>query len=127
MITSEINFAHLCDMAFLSNTGKLNIIGIFENINIRKVPFKYSRITLVMNLALEKGKHSFKLRIAKVDTNTELAKIEGEINSHHGGPAGVINEFIDLVFNETGAYQAEIWIDNEPIKSIKFIVNITEK
>ncbi len=116
MTDSKLNFAHLCDMAFLSKDGKLNIIGIFENITVSRFPARHPRMTLVMNLFLTKGAHPFKVRMVKDNDNSTVTQVEGNIEFNGDkGNAGLINEFVDITFHEAGKYSLEIWVDNEPI------------
>jgi hypothetical protein len=37
----------LCDLAFYGSDGKLNLIGIFENILVPQLPFSHSKICIV--------------------------------------------------------------------------------
>jgi hypothetical protein len=37
----------LCDLAFYSKEGKLNLIGIFENILVPQIPYSHSKICIV--------------------------------------------------------------------------------
>lgn len=116
MTDSRLNFAHLCDMAFLSKDGKLNIIGIFENIVVSRFPARHSRMALVMNLRLTRGTHPFKVRMVKDKDNSTVTQVEGNIEFNgEEGNAGLINQFVDITFAEAGKYSLEIWVDNEPM------------
>lgn len=116
MSSTRLNFAHLCDMAFLSKDGKLNIIGIFENITVSRLPTRHPRMTLVMNLFLTKGIHPFRVRLVKASDNSTITQVEGNIEfKGEQGNAGLINEFVDITFKETGKYSLEIWVDDEPV------------
>lgn len=46
----KLNYLFLCDHAFQSEGGKLNLIGIFKNINIRKFPGGVPKFSLVGGL-----------------------------------------------------------------------------
>ncbi len=116
MADTRLNFAHLCDTAFLSKDGKLNIIGIFENIMVAQLPARHPRMTLVMNLHLTKGSHPFKVRMVKDDGNKTVTQVEGNIEyKSEEGNAGLINEFVDVTIDAAGKYSLEIWVDNEPV------------
>jgi hypothetical protein len=122
MEKAKLNFAHICEMAFLSQEGKLNIIGIFEQVNVRTFPTRQPKMTLVMNLLLQKGKYPLKIRMVKEVSNKEVAKIHGEINCKKTGKTGFINEFRDIQFHEPGQYSVEIWIADEPTGIVNFLV-----
>lgn len=123
MNSTQLNFAHLCDMAFLSREGKLNVIGIFESIHAKQFPVKVPKMSLVINVKLDTGKHHFKIRMLKENSQDEIVKIEGDIDAKNTGNVGFINEIINTNFPEEGNYNVEIWIDDEPIKKLEFNIS----
>ncbi|QQS59872.1 hypothetical protein IPN35_03315 [Candidatus Peregrinibacteria bacterium] len=130
MSKAIINFVHLCDLAFLSQEGKLNIIGIFENISSAVFPACHPKISLVMNVTLEKGEYPLLVRVVHEKNNEELAKISGKISCQKTGNVGIIHEFQNLSFSKPGQYAVEIWINNEPAGEkgkIVFSVSASQK
>jgi hypothetical protein len=53
-------------------------------------------------------------------SNTEIAKLEGNLECKKSGKTGLINEFVDMKFPKAGEYAFEIWVDNEPTGKVAF-------
>lgn len=51
----RIVWAHLCDLAFMSQDGKPNLIGIFDALRGRTLPLRLDRATIAFNLELLAG------------------------------------------------------------------------
>lgn len=123
----QLNFAHICDLAFFSKDEKLNIIGLFKNISTSQFPFFQPKITFVINLTTDEMK-GFKAQILKKETGEVLQKIEAlpqnfkklekttEIN--------FINEFVNTKFEEAGDYFLEVWFGNKVITKVPFLVSL---
>ncbi len=120
----ELNFAHLCDTAFLSQTGRLNIINIIEYINVEKLPNVYPRLTLVINADLPKGKHKIKIRIVRQIDKHEVTKLEQNLPSKGEATVGMVSQIMNIKFDEEGKYGIEIWIDDEPMKQLDLAVRL---
>jgi hypothetical protein len=55
MANPKLNFAHICDYAFFGEAGKVNIIGIFKNITVLKLPAVHPQMFIVTNITVDKG------------------------------------------------------------------------
>jgi len=49
----KLNFAHICDYASFSEGGKLNISGIFKNVNSAEFPITLSQMFIVVNILVD--------------------------------------------------------------------------
>jgi hypothetical protein len=90
-----ISFALFADAANLSQEGKLNILGVFDAVQVGDFPTVHPRTTLVLRLkaeAADVGTHRLGLRWLSPE-GEELWSTEGEINV--GGPADAGGE-VDL-------------------------------
>jgi len=126
----KLNFAHLCDSAFLSQEGKLNVIGIFKVINTAKLPIIHPKMTCVVNLTISE-KSILKIQILKTETREVLSKIETKLDSKNKEGAfvevGFINDFNNVKFEEAGEHYFEIWLNDEIVDAIPFTVNLISK
>lgn len=124
-----INFAHICEQAFLSQEGKLNIIGIFQNITTKKLPFAYPKITCALNLNIRE-KAILKLQIVYGTSKELIAKMEGNITpkekqiSHM--EVGFMSDFQNIRFEKAGLYHFEIWINGKLERIIPFQIHHVE-
>ena len=98
-----LNFAHLCDLAFLSWEESL-ISSAFWAYFCSSVPARHTKISLVMNVYLEKGEYPLLIRIVQERDNREVAKISGSVSLPKTGNVGIINEFQNISFPEPGEY-----------------------
>jgi hypothetical protein len=120
-----ISFALFADAANLSQEGKLNILGVFDAVQVGDFPTVHPRTTLVLRLkaeAADVGTHRLGLRWLSPDGD-ELWSTEGEINV--GGPPDASGEVdlpliaaLDLPLDEAGEYSMEIELDGEPAADI---------
>ena len=115
-----ISFALFADAANLSQEGKLNILGVFDAVQVAELPAVHPRTTLVLRLkaeASDAGTHRLALRWMSPEGD-ELWSTEGEINV--GAPSDATGEVdlpliaaLDLPLDEPGEYAMEIALDGE--------------
>lgn len=120
-----INFAHICDMAFLSQDGKLNIIGVFRNIKAQKIPFVYPRFTCALNMSIQETSR-LKIQILNQESRELLSKMEGTLTPQKNEgkllEVGFIGDFQNIRFEKAGTYDLEIWINDELIQTLSFFI-----
>lgn len=109
------------DYANHEASGKLNVLGIFNQINIQEFPGKLRRLYLVIRLVATLGeyetKHDLKIAFYDQDGN-EMAGQQGEITipKPSGGPqfAGdLIIEVGDLPLPAPGRYEFKLIVNRE--------------
>lgn len=111
----------LADYANVSREGKLNILGIFEQISAQSVPAVHPQMQLVMALEADRGDadREHKVEIELIDADgTKLFSISGDLKF---GPPLLderirINHIIqlnNLQFNRFGDYEFKIFVNNE--------------
>jgi hypothetical protein len=124
-----ISFALFADAANLSQEGKLNILGVFDAVQVGSLPSVHPRTTLVLRLKAEAedaGTHQLTLRWMSPE-GEELWSTEGELNV--GAPADASGEVVlpliaalDLPLDEQGEYAMEIELDGEAAAEIPLYV-----
>ena len=132
----RLDFIHLCDHAFQSEAGKLNIIGIFKNIRVNKFPGGVAKFNLVgsIGLAPKEIPNKFKLetQLINPDGNKEDIKIPTLT-----GQLPKSDKKIDITFNlevggykfsKSGKHEFNIIFNNKKVGSIDFdIVQLATK
>jgi len=133
-MNSRLNFSHLCDHAFLSQDGKLNVIGIFRSLQSAVMPFFYPKLVCVTNFSVAVGEHRVVVQILKKNTKEVVSRLEGKIIAEHKKKSnvlhedasfvevGMINEFLHTRFEEVGIYEIEIWMDDSLLGNSFFSV-----
>ena len=123
----HIPLALMADYANISREGKLNILGVFDNIYAPSVPALHPQMQLVMTIVadrLEANKeHKIKIELIDADNINTTFQIEGVIKFEppKSGEDIKINQIIQLnhiVFNEYGEHSIKILLDDEVKSSI---------
>ncbi len=132
----NIIYSHLCEKAFLSQNGNLNLIGIFEKIATPKFPMSFPQLSIVTSLQGKPGKYQLTLKIVRLKDNKEMIKdinLNINIQNPKEGPQDqiqnirIIGDINNLVIDETGAYEVQLFIANEKTYTIPFSVHKAEK
>jgi hypothetical protein len=109
----------VCDAANVSQTGNLNVLGIFRNINAGKFPCQHPRFTYVANIEFhrsELGKHSFRINFIDDDGNDVISPLSGEIEvSASNRSANIIIELANIQFPKAGIYEIDLTMDNQHV------------
>ena len=122
----NITYAHLCEKAFLSQNGNLNLIGIFEQFASQEFPVSFKQLSLVTTIKGEPGKHQLQIKIINTKSGEEMIKpISLNLNiaaEKEGGNRSVriIGDINNLVIKEPGVYEVQIFLNDEKAYSIDF-------
>lgn len=128
----HVTFALFADAANLSQEGKLNILGVFDTLQVGTLPALHPRATLVVHLkgsAADAGNHRVSLQWLSPG-GTELWSSEGELGIA-APPAGVIEmDFpliaqLDLPLDLAGGYLMRVGLDGQTHAEIPIQVRPT--
>jgi hypothetical protein len=119
----KLLYALLCDNAFLSIDRKVNIIGVFENINAPKFPVTHPKFVIVGSVVPDKK--DFKMSISVVDKETGSPVLgdiqEREVNLPKIGEGHNFNFIVEVInanFSKPGEYTVKITIDGKVVGEI---------
>jgi hypothetical protein len=116
----HVAFALFADAANLSQEGKLNILGVFDALQVGTLPALHPRATLVVHLKgspADVGNHRVALQWLS-PSGAELWSSEGELGIANP-PAGVVElDFpliaqLDLPLDLAGGYLMRVGLDGE--------------
>src|SRR3989338_4809853 len=113
-----INFFHICDYASFAERGKLNILGIFENINPKTIPYTHPQMYVVCSIFLKKS-GNFKETIKIIDeNNTEISKLEFPVeikipDDKKKATLGVFTQFNNVKFEKFGNYKVQVLLGSD--------------
>ncbi len=114
----HVTFALFADAANLSQEGKLNILGVFDALQVATLPALHPRATLVVHLkgtAADAGTHRVSLQWMS-PSGTELWSSDGELGIA-SPPQGVVDmDFpliaqLDLPLDLAGGYLMRVGLD----------------
>ncbi len=126
----HISFAVFADGANLSQEGKLNVLGVFDALQVGGFPAMHPRTHFVLRLkgSLEDtGNHRLTFRwISPADE--ELWSSDGELTVAPGpNPAFEMDlpviAVIDLPLNAPGLYTMRVALDGEPTADVRLFVS----
>lgn len=120
----------LCDAA-TDQRGKLNVLGAFEDIYAKEVPFKYPACAIATRIRFEKveeGEHTIRLSIIDQDGNAIGPKPEGKlvirIAPHRDSSvANLIMNIQGMDLKHFGKYRIDLAIDGSIQASLPLRVN----
>ena len=129
----EVPLAVLADGANVSQEGKLNIFGVFNQLNLASFPVKYPHMTLVFQLQASpaEGGRSHQVVIHCMDEDgLKLFEATANLSVQMEDPAksATINHLINLQmmeFQKDGDYSFNILVNNELKRSIPLAVKLT--
>jgi hypothetical protein len=133
----EVKLAVLADYANVSHDGKLNIMGIFQEINAPSLPFPLPQMYLV--LTFEAGPAEFdsvrdlRVVLLRGDSQEELVKLEGQLQVPRPARAGsraYMNEAIGLAgvpFPQAGDYAFHVLVGGDEKATVPLHVNDLSK
>lgn len=122
----KLNFAHVCENAFLSQDGKINIIGDFDKIKIAKLNGKVLLFPFfVVTNFLVKPEIAYKQEVSlfRTSDSVEIFKKEVTQTAVHDKIGLIIRA--DTKISSAGEYKIIIKINGIEYHKIK--INIDEK
>jgi hypothetical protein len=128
----EVTLAVLADYANVSQNGKLNIMGIFQEVHPPELPFQLPQMYLVVSF--EAGPAEFgsakDIRFALLDSDgNEMLALAGQTTVPHPdrpGSRAYINEVIGLngiAFERPGDYGFSILVQGETKGTVELHIN----
>lgn len=128
----EVTLAIACDYANISQDGKLNILGVFQEVNPLVLPAIVPQMFLVVSFeagAAEFGTQKH-VRIALLEADgTEVVAMEAPITVQSPARAGsraYINQVLalqGLAFQNTGDYAFHVLVNGEEKRAVPLRVN----
>ena len=128
----EVKLAVLADHASISREGKLNIMGIFDEINPPSLPFALPILYVVVSYGTRATEFETDktLEIALQTQDGEiLVRLQQEVHvprPSRPGARGTVNQvhaLAGLPFQEAGDYQFVISVDGQPLGDISLRMN----
>ena len=123
-----IDLLVVCDLAQITQDGKLSILGIFGRVAVNRLPMRYPRFFLVGILSGEpNSKHSLKFTITNPNGENVIREFEMMTKFGYDGKANVINDMTGTVFSMLGLYTVTLMIDRKIHRSTSFLVTKSNK
>jgi hypothetical protein len=116
----QVKLAVLADYANVTAEGKLNILGIFDRINLVQVPAVHPQMHLVLRLEAHQAErdrpHKVEIRLHDPEGVT-IFEVNGDIVPHGEGSQPISTNQIltlnNLQLQKIGAYTFVVFINND--------------
>jgi len=127
----KLEYLHIADGASIDQRGKLSIYGIFEKVNLRKIPGKLLKFVITGSVFFKKsvGENiNFKIKILdseKKELRIKPISIKVPINekaSKKGGKIGFTVEIGNLEFKMPGKHQIVVYANKEKVGIKEMII-----
>jgi hypothetical protein len=125
----------VADYANITREGKLNVMGIFNDIYSFNFPARHSSMHLVCKLGAELGEYGqtrdFTVKLLDDDGN-QIMDVSGQFQIPKGErgrkpEVNIILELKDVVFPKSGSYQFVILVDRDHKGELSLYVNQLEQ
>jgi len=126
----EVPLGLLADAANVSQEGKLNVLGVFDEISSAAFPAVHSALVLVLRFECNSTEFNQTKPISIIFRDAdgrEINRIDGELVVSGKGPAGgsqVIIPVTGLILPGEGAYDFVIQVSGETKKHIPLRANL---
>jgi len=126
----KLNFIHICDYASLGEGGKLNVSGIFENINVKGFPAVHPQMFVVTNIIVKKyGEFKEVIKIIDDEKNDIINPLEFNLKfpssrQEKQAKLGVIAQLNNIKFEKAGVYKVQIWVNDSQLGETLLNVNV---
>ena len=111
----DLQSSILCDDVRQERNGKFILIGLFDSIASPQFPLVYPRLFMVTRWCSGEGQFKQRTRILKPDQNTVLAEGKDILVRLPSPEATATNveAFLNVQFEQDGAYWIEILLDGD--------------
>jgi hypothetical protein len=110
-------YTFICEAANVSQSGNLNVLGIFQNFNATNFPVTIPRMVYVASIEFhrsEVGKHHFKVNFIDEDGKPLIPQLDGEIIIPENNLfANLMLGIENIPFSKAGIYAIDLVMDNQ--------------
>jgi hypothetical protein len=119
-----LNAMLVCDAAIKeAGTGKISLIGIFENLNTVNFPARHPQLAVYVKLTDAAGQYQLRLELVQLENATIIGQGEGAVTVHDRmESAELVFELHNLTFNAPGLYSFNLSANGRLVGSKTFSV-----
>jgi hypothetical protein len=130
----NIEVYSLCDAA-TNDTGKLNMLGVFDTIQAKQLPVIYLQCAIALRIrfeSIERGEHKVAVNFVDLDGKNIIPPANGTINvnfldSQRSASANLILNIQGLRLERYGEYSIDLAIDGRSESSLPlFVIPVPE-
>lgn len=131
----RLTFGVTADYANTTADGKLNILGVFTEVNLAQIPGELPHMFLILSfeVAVEESGRIVPLRVTLLDeSGDEVVGLEGRVaipQEHRRAGAATLNQIIGLSgiqFQRPGWHEFAVAADQQRLGTVGIHVNVIE-
>jgi len=118
----SLNFIILCDKVSFNQNSKIDILGVFDNINAPSFPARHKEMSVLTEAVLDRGEY---LEVLKIDFNGQEKEVaRSSVKKEEKGKHLFVHQITDMIFPDKGDYFAKIYINDNLVGTRKFSLRI---
>lgn len=118
----ELNFIHICEKAFLSDTGELNIISDFDELKIENISQSIF-FHIVTNFTVDPNTtYRQKISISDKDTGQVVFESQEVEQTTPKSKLGLLLG-VNVTFPKKGEFLVNVYINKEVVKTVKLTIS----
>ncbi len=128
----KLEYLLFADAANVDQFGKLNVLGVFQNINLVTIPGSLLRFFLVCSILINDPKKSFIVDIKIKDSKEVYIKLKRPIHisfhpqgNNKDNSVNLVVDMIGIQFTSYDKYEVEVFVNDNKIGSS--LLNVIEK
>jgi hypothetical protein len=129
----EVTMAVLAEASNTTGDGRLNMLGVFDVIHARSMPYRHPKMNVVLRIKAEIGEkgesHTLDLRLldpdGKVQDQPPTMPLVFPAEMPLATPEQtIVIEMLNLSFQQAGAYEFEVLIDGNRRRTIDLYLHV---
>ncbi len=115
----ERRFSFLCDSANISQSGNLNVLGIFDSVAAPNFPCAHPQCFYIAKIEAQRaetGEHRFRVAFVDEDGAQVIPPFEGVLHfTVASRTTHVMLKMVNIMFRKPGVYHFDLSIDGQYI------------
>ena len=123
-----IDLLVICDLAQITQDGKLSILGIFGQMEGDRLPMRYPRFFLVGCLSGEPfSEHLLSFSLTDPDGGPVIKEYEMTTRLGYDGKANIINDMTGTIFTQYGLHTVALAVDHTTRRTTTLLITKSNK
>jgi hypothetical protein len=114
----------ICDQAIREEgTGKISLIGIFENIHAGFFPIRHPSMAVYVQISDAQGEYDLRLELVRLDDMMTIGRGQGRASiGNRLQPSDILFNLLLLEFQRPGVYEFRLFANSRHLASKSFRV-----
>lgn len=128
----EVKFLVVADAANVAEGGKLNVLGVFQEIYANIFPARHPELTLAVQFSISPAEYGqtrkFTVKLLDEDATSELVNWSQDMQLPSGAALlgarhNLLLKLRDILFEKPGVFQFSVLVDNDEKGHLELLVS----